>query len=388
MLLIILYLILFHFHHVLCYLFVAEHGNELRPRHLCEPLYHVVYAFIEIPDPFPTVTQFRDEFNQLSNDIISARSEPHELCLDYPSILNAISAQLPCNGMDGFNASLNHFNVEFVILLSQRRGGSNYALDTLCHHPQIKECGHEITMRWFHHHCTQFVGDKESKCKSSEILSIISQWFVDTVIASNASCDGRHHQKKSVFVIKLQIEQFWTDHYRDFIHFVSCNNITIIHYLRGSTIGSYWSHAADSVERVQTGNPLKMLSRPRRNEKVQEHRTHIDSLWLDPMETRDYVMKIETLHSQSGWMFTHYPLHNIKYQRFYYENLIHPKLGTVYWSALQSFLGIDVVINGNESWMIREHATRHCFEKVENWEEVYEILNGTDSAFACQLMYS
>merc|ERR1712113_1335126 len=118
----------------------------------------------------------------------------------------------------------------------------------------------------------------------------------------NGSCDDSiGTQRKMVFAVKLQIEQFWTDHYRDFVHFVSCNNITIVHYLRGSTLGSYWSHSADSVERVQTGNVMKILSRPRRSENIQEHREHINSLWIDPKEAREYVVKIERLHSQIGW---------------------------------------------------------------------------------------
>ena len=221
-LIIIVYIILFEIHHLFCFIFLSSHDG-IKPTHLCEPLINVIYAFIEIPDPFQSEQDIIDYQQLMNNDIIKSNDKDFKsFCNDkYPLISKSLLQ---------FNQTCT--NIEYVIILSQRRGGSNYFLETLSNHPQIIETGHEITMRWFHFHCTQFVNDKNKKCKITfDILNIINEWFVNKTIKSSINCNYSINKRKEIFLIKLQIEQFWIDHYADFIHYISCNNITILHYL-------------------------------------------------------------------------------------------------------------------------------------------------------------
>ena len=359
---------MFQIHHIFCYIFSSQ-NDGIKPTHLCEPLINVIYAFIEIPEPISSQYEFDNLYESMSKEVIQENND-NLFCDKYPSIWKSLSCTK---------------NIEFVILLSQRRGGSNYALQTLSNHPQIIGYGHEITMRFFHFHCTQFVKNKNQKCKIKNILDIINTWFVNkTLSLLPINCD---YNKKQIFLVKLQIEQFWTKHYKDFIHYISCNNITIIHYLRGSTVSSYWSHSADAIERVQTKNILSILSKPRRNKQLKQNEKEFDSLWIDPVIVKQYVNKIDKLHEQIGYLMQYYPLNYIKYQRFYYENFIDSKYGKFYWYGLQGFLGIDIVLNGNETWMIREHPIP-CYVRIKNWNEIQIVLNGTNSVYACQMIQS
>eukprot|EP01083_Nonionella_stella_P010661 30321_1 len=359
LLLIVVYLILFHAYHIGCILFAAD-NNGIRARHVCEPWINAIYSFIEIPKPMSSNQELHANRQEIMNTFV---------CSNYPQII----------AVDG----MHDLNIEFVILLSQRRGGSNFALSSLSQHPQITT-GHEVTMRWFHFHCTQFVFDKDSKCKSLAMLSILNQWFVDQLSAYTA--DHTHpSDQKQIFLVKLQIEQLWSAHYRDFVHYISCNNITVIHYIRSAIIASYLSHSVDSIERIQTGNILKILSRPRKDKKAKK-RKHLDSaLVIDVSSAKEYVIGLETLHHQMQLLIQQC---NIKYQRFLYENFIDRRHQNYYWNALQSFLGIDTFINGSmstQTWMVREHQ-KPCFKRIANWNQIKHALNGSNSVYACQMI--
>ena len=247
-------------------------------------------------------------------------------------------------------------------------------------HPQIVS-GHEVTMRWFHFNCTQFVFNKHKKCTAKQMLLVLNNWFVEKV----ANCT-HSQRKKQIFLVKLQIEQFWTAHYGDFLHYVWCNRVTIIQYER-SAISSFLSHSIDSIERIQTGNILKVLSRPRRNKNVKQ-REHIteSQMWINPEAATKYAKTIESLHYSMRYLTVRYPK-NIKFVNVEYEDFVHSVHGSNYWRAIQKFLGIEVVINGNETWMKREHS-RPCYEKIENWKQIKNELNGSDSVYACNMMQS
>ena len=81
-------------------------------------------------------------------------------------------------------------------------------------------------MRLFHFHCTQFVSieNKKECIKTKYILDIINNWFINKTLSSSRNCKHQNQSnKKEIFLIKLQIEQFWTDHYLDFINYMREN---------------------------------------------------------------------------------------------------------------------------------------------------------------------
>ena len=152
-------------------------------------------------------------------------------------------------------------------------------------------------------------------------------------------------------------------------------------------MSSYWSHCADVVERIQSKNLFNMLAKPRRYEQVKQKEKYLNYLWIDPIITKKYVNKINKLHKQIIYLIINYP-HQflIKYQEFYYENFLNNKYNNYYWYSLQSFLGIDIILNGNESWMIREHPIP-CFLKIKNWNQIKNVINDTMSVYACQMLH-
>ena len=113
---------------------------------------------------------------------------------------------------------------------------------------------------------------------------------------------------------------------------------------------------------------------------------------LDPHLAADWVLQRDAL-SREIFQRLAFGL-SIKFTHFYYEQL-HGEFAEMHWSSLFAFLGVPPIsITEERSRRVhtmkgirtkeKTHGSIPCADRISNWKEVKEALNGTLSALVCE----
>lgn len=113
---------------------------------------------------------------------------------------------------------------------------------------------------------------------------------------------------------------------------------------------------------------------------------------LDPHLAADWVQQRDSL-SQEIFRRLAFGL-SIKFTHVYYEQL-HGEFAEMHWSSLFAFLGVPPIsITEERSRRVhtmkglrtkeKTHGSTPCADRISNWKQVKEALNGTLSALVCE----
>eukprot|EP01083_Nonionella_stella_P190694 706229_1 len=278
-------------------------------------------------------------------------------------------------------------SVELGILLAQRHGGSNYVIEELAtYRPMLIK--RELLIPWETQQCSTFAQYFEStQCSKQSLIDAMDQVYFNFFAKHKSICDDINKEKftKYYYFWKVQIGQIPPHLFTTLVDYISCHNITVIHLIREASVASFWSMQSQSVERIRTMDPHRVLNL---KESLSEEE-HIESMDLEPHLAFDFVRKVDRNREILRKMIKLYPI-NIKHQQFDYEDLI-GAFGNHYWNALVTFIGGTELFKLKSKYrhnpMKREHP-KPCFVKISNWKQVKQALNGTDSYYACQKLHS
>ncbi|CAJ1958472.1 unnamed protein product [Cylindrotheca closterium] len=332
-------------HHVICVFNKA----------FCTPLSEYIYRFPMLPVPRESILNHPSDFLSTPNNC--ARFEKYmKLCPKGKQLL---------------------------FLFGESRGGSTYVYDSLDFSESIMMRGKEPLYHFSNEICNNnpMLRNAE-KCTFDNWLNAL---YENSMYKHKGFFEDSKNKAK-ILGTKINIEQIPTEFYRDLGAFLHCTKETsiVLQVTRAASIASFLNYQAEVPERIRSidlhfggdkvpaplGEPLK----------------------LDPHLAADWVQQRDSL-SREIFQRLAFGL-SIKFTHFYYEQL-HGEFAEMHWSSLFAFLGVVPIsiaeersrrVHTMKGIRTREktHGSIRCADRISNWKEVKEALNGTLSALVCE----
>ncbi|EDQ85460.1 uncharacterized protein MONBRDRAFT_29178 [Monosiga brevicollis MX1] len=204
--------------------------------------------------------------------------------------------------------------------------------------------------------------------------------FVDI---QKALTSGFHTDANTTLAVigKIQYDHVPPMYLQDFLDFVACNRISIIHLYRQSLLEPFWTSTAQVLDAAQEGELKDRLFQQEEREKLVSNRR---ALYVEPRQAAEYIATKRALRSMYQRAFRFSP-YNVPFMEVTYEEITSPR-GQRYYDSVYAFLGLPwrPLHSGG---LVRVHPA-NCVSKIQNWEEVRTHLldrGFLDEVLACQL---
>eukprot|EP00730_Choanoeca_flexa_P014024 TRINITY_DN5976_c0_g1_i2.p1 TRINITY_DN5976_c0_g1~~TRINITY_DN5976_c0_g1_i2.p1 ORF type:complete len:384 (+),score=74.37 TRINITY_DN5976_c0_g1_i2:65-1216(+) len=183
-------------------------------------------------------------------------------------------------------------------------------------------------------------------------------------------------------LVKIQYDHIPEQYLADFASFCHCNNVSVVHLIRQSSLESFWTSQAQVMDVAQRGG--KLQDRIYHNSQRDDLKSNQMQLTLPVSATLKYVAAIRK-RREAYRLLLHWSPHRIAYHEVYYEDLTGP-FGQRTYNAAQQFLGMPLTTLSSAG-LVRVHPGR-CSAKIANWEVLRKALlqaQRTDLVRACEL---
>ena len=281
----------------------------------------------------------------------------------------------------------NSVNVTKFLVITTQKSGSTWFVRRLATHPEISTLDYEPLQRY----------NRESLLNSGNLYD----WSVaeDAMIRayrklynksiSKATTKSNEaiskHKEGHILGFKVMYNQVrWL--LPELIDWCYDNNITVVHFIRGASVASYWSYNAQFLDRLQTGSDDVIRSEVKKQSKnteqseiLETNQNKIDV--FNPDGAASFVNNLEDVKTLVRRRFM-YSVKEILYHEVIYEKII-GKFSQIYWETLFLLLGAN---EKKETFSTLEKVhPDSCHSKIPQWEKFRERIKNTDSYFACEM---
>lgn len=258
-----------------------------------------------------------------------------------PFYLDARPDPWPARSTDAAAGICRRFahETQWVVLLSSQASGSTWVRDTMKYHPHF-------AMR------SEMLIENARECRGEARNATGCTWeAVEALLNEAMYARGRAPPREATHVgFKLMFDHL-QGHLRDaFVHWVTCNDVTVVHLYRRNVLASF-----ASLQRRLLGS---------------------ERLYLEPSVASDFVRTVEEQRAH----FQRELQGVANYYEISYEDLALGR-SAPHWAALTAFLGLKRPLRPRDTTPLR--VNRSCAHDVLNWAAVEPLLRGTATHVAC-----
>lgn len=265
-----------------------------------------------------------------------------------------------------------------LIVIGIPHGGTTwFATKVLNKHPDI-QMHNELLFDWTTSYCNgHTMYNDATRCNWETMRSIMETFYVQKAIDSPFG--GKESMFDQYIGFKITLWQIMPTFYGDFVRWIYCNDVTVIHLIRSASINSFYSQQALVFETLFYGRTWYQT------QQSTKHAIHNETFDLDANAAKRFVESTEFWQSALQKLVK-YHTKSIRQYSVYYEDLI-GEFGLKHLNALQGFLNVRYEPQrfDNQQYGIARLHSMPCHIKIKNWRDsVKDELKDTLSYYACE----
>ncbi|RWR76061.1 hypothetical protein CKAN_00447300 [Cinnamomum micranthum f. kanehirae] len=236
--------------------------------------------------------------------------------------------------------------VRFFVILSIQRSGSGWFETLLNSHPNISSNGELFSV-------------KERKSNMSTILSTL-----DTVYNLDWFSSAAKNECAAAVGFKWMLNQAIMDHHREIANYFNWKGVSVIFLFRRNLLRRLVSEMANAYDRN-----AKQLNGTHKSHVHSKEEAEVLAQFKPKLDVATLILHLS--HVEQMIMDSLHYFNSTRHIILYYEDIVSNRKKLSY---VQKFLRVPV--RKLKSRQVKIH-TRPLSEQVENWEDVYKALNGT-----------
>ncbi|XXG52998.1 hypothetical protein AAC387_Pa03g1180 [Persea americana] len=236
--------------------------------------------------------------------------------------------------------------VRFFVILSIQRSGSGWFETLLNSHPNISSNGELFSV-------------KERKHNMSTILSTL-----DTVYNLDWFSSAAKNECVGAVGFKWMLNQAIMDHHREIANYFNWKGVSVIFLFRRNLLRRLVSEMANAYDRN-----AKQLNGTHKSHVHSKEEAEVLAQFKPKPDVGTLILHLS--HVEQMIMDSLHYFNSTRHMILYYEDIVSNRKKLSY---VQEFLRVP--LRKLKSRQVKIH-TRPLSEQVENWEDVYKALNGT-----------